>query len=98
MRLHRSAELGQVSLVALAVEQRPTELLLQQLDGTCQRRLGDVALLGGAGEVESLAQRDEVTGLVHFHRRRSSSSSNSLSHRSNWSRTAIAEAYRDRAH
>jgi hypothetical protein len=40
----------------LAMEQRPSELVLQQLDGTRQRRLGHVAFLGGAGEVQLLAQ------------------------------------------
>ena len=71
MRLHHPAELGQVRLVALAVEQQPAQLLLEQLDRAGQRGLGDVALLGRAREVERLAQRHEVADLVHFHRRRS---------------------------
>ena len=69
MRLHDPPELGQMGLVALAIEQRAAQLLLEQLDRAGQRGLGDVALLRGAREIERLAQRHEVAGLVHFHRR-----------------------------
>ena len=59
--------------MALAPEQEPAELLLELLDGAGQRRLGDVAVLGGAGEVERLAHREEVADLVHLHRGHSTS-------------------------
>ena len=69
MRLHDPPELGEMGLVALAIEQRAAHLLLEQLDGTGQRGLGDVAPLRGAREIERLAQRHEVAGLVHLHGR-----------------------------
>ena len=56
-----------MGLVALAIEQWAAELVLEQLDRAGQRRLGDVALLRGAREIERLAQRHEVAGLMHFH-------------------------------
>ena len=46
--LHHAAELGQVRVGALAMEQRAAELLLEQLDGPGERGLRDVAALGGA--------------------------------------------------
>ena len=69
LRAHQAAEVGQVGEMALAPEQEPAELLLELLDRARQRRLGDVAVLGGAGEVQRLADREEVADLMHFHRR-----------------------------
>ena len=66
--LDQLAEVGQVSEVALAPEQEPAELVLQLLDCAGERRLGDVTLLGRAGEVQGLAYREEVADLMHFHR------------------------------
>jgi hypothetical protein len=56
-----------VGVVALAVEQRPAQLVLELLDGAGQRRLADVALLRGAGEVEGARESDEIAHLLHFH-------------------------------
>src|SRR5829696_6243905 len=52
---------------ALAVEQRAAELALEKLDRPRQRRLRDVAALGGAGEVQFLGDRQEIADLVHLH-------------------------------
>jgi hypothetical protein len=57
-----------VGEVALAPEQESAELVLQLLDGAGERRLGDVTLLGRAGEVQGLAYREEVADLMHLHR------------------------------
>src|SRR5262249_36509757 len=51
----------------LAVKQRSTQLPLQRADGGGQRGLRDAAAAGCAGEIELLAQRQEVTDLVHLH-------------------------------
>ena len=59
LRAHQPAEVGQVGEVPLAPEQETAELLLELLDGAGQGRLGDVALLGRAGEVEGLAHREK---------------------------------------
>ena len=52
---------------ALAVEQRAAHLVLELLDGAGQRRLRHVTALGGAGEVQVLAEREEIADLMHFH-------------------------------
>lgn len=65
--LERAAELGEMGVGALAMEQRAAHLLLELLDGAGQRGLRDVAALGGAGEVQVLAERKEIAHLVHFH-------------------------------
>ena len=65
--LERAAELGEVRVGALAVEQRPAKLLLELLDGAGQRGLRDVAALGRAREIQLLAEREEVADLMHFH-------------------------------
>jgi hypothetical protein len=53
---HRLTELAQMGACPLAMEQEPTELVLKLLDGARQRRLGHVAPLGRAREVELLAE------------------------------------------
>jgi hypothetical protein len=65
--LHHPSQLGQVGIAPLAVEERSAELVLELLDGAGERRLADVALLRGAGEIEHLRQRHEVADLLHFH-------------------------------
>ena len=67
MRLHHRAELGEVRVRPLAMEQQAAELLFQQLDRPRQRRLGDVALLGGLGEVQLIRDGQEITDLMHLH-------------------------------
>ncbi len=67
IRQHHPSKLGQMRIAALAVEQRAAELMLKLLDGARQRRLADVALLGGAREVQRLAEREKVTDLMEFH-------------------------------
>lgn len=52
----------------LPVKQQPAELILQQLDGALEGGLRDVALLRRAGEIQFLADREEVSDLMHFHR------------------------------
>src|SRR4030095_14881389 len=52
---------------ALAVEEGAAQLLLERLDGARQRRLRDMAALGGAREIELCAQRKEIANLMHFH-------------------------------
>src|SRR6516164_8188202 len=51
----------------LSVKQRSAKIPLQRADGGGQRGLRDVAAAGCAGEAELLAQRQEVTDLVHLH-------------------------------
>src|SRR5262245_21595281 len=51
----------------LALEQRTAQLPLQRADGVGQRRLGDAAASGRAGEIALRAQRQEVADLMHLH-------------------------------
>src|SRR5262249_11125208 len=51
----------------LSVKERSAEIPLQRADGGGQRGLRDTAAAGCAGEIELLAQRQEVTDLVHLH-------------------------------
>ena len=53
---HCLAKFAQMRSRPLAMKQQPSELVLQQLDGTRQRRLGHVAFFGCPGEVQLLAQ------------------------------------------
>ncbi len=64
---HRPAQLGEMSVLAFPVEQRAPELSFEVLDGAGQAWLRNVALLGGAGEVEGLAKGLEVFYLVVLH-------------------------------
>jgi hypothetical protein len=67
MRADHLSEFGQIGVAALAPEQRPTELVLQHLNRARQRRLRDVALVGGAREVQLPGDRQEIANLMHFH-------------------------------
>src|SRR6516164_1354102 len=60
-------ELGQVCEMALAVKQRAPKLPLQLLNRARERRLRDVALLGGTREVQLLCDCEKITNLMHFH-------------------------------
>jgi hypothetical protein len=53
--------------IALASKQLAAQLFLELLDGTRQRRLRDVTLLGRAREVQQTGDGQEVSDLVHFH-------------------------------
>ena len=64
---HHAPEFGEMGLVALAVEEPPAELGLQRLDGARQRRLGDVAALRRAGEIQLPRQGEEIANLLHLH-------------------------------
>ncbi len=60
-RVHALAELGQLRGRPLAPEQVAAEFSLELLDRARQRRLGDVALVGGAREVQRPRDGKEVT-------------------------------------
>ena len=66
-RIHPLAERRQHGARPLAAEQIAAQLAFQQLDGARQRRLRDVALLGGAREVQRPGDSQEIPDLVHFH-------------------------------
>jgi hypothetical protein len=53
--------------MALASEQRTTQFRLELLDRGGERRLGDVAAFRGAREIQSFAECQEVSNLMHFH-------------------------------
>ena len=67
MRLDQPAEIGQVGQLTLAPQQQPAELPLELLDRAGQRRLRHTALLGRAGEVQGVGDRQEIADLVHLH-------------------------------
>jgi hypothetical protein len=68
IRLDRAAELREMRIGALAVEQRPAELFFQHLDGPRERGLADIADLSRTGEIQFVAKRQKITDLMHFHR------------------------------
>ena len=68
-RVHAQAELGQLRGGALAAKQIAAEFGLKLFDRPRQRRLGDVALVGGAREVEHTRDGEEVANLMHLHDR-----------------------------
>jgi hypothetical protein len=61
------AELRQVSVSTLAVEESAAQFFLELPDRPCQRRLSHMAALSRMGEVKVLAQGQEVSHLMHFH-------------------------------
>ena len=67
MRPHHPSELSQVGVCPLAIYEGAAELLLEKLDGPGERRLGDIASLGRPGEVELLAEGEEIADLMHLH-------------------------------
>jgi hypothetical protein len=58
---------GELRVRAFATEKVPAELSLELPNGAGERRLGDVAFLGGAREVERPRDREEVADLMQFH-------------------------------
>ena len=67
--MHALAEFGQLRGGPLAAKQIAAEFGFELLDGPRQRRLRDVALVGGAREVEHARNREEVANLMHLHGR-----------------------------
>lgn len=67
-RQHLLPQVGQLREVAFPQQQWASQFVLQLLDRLGQRRLGHVALLRRAGEVEGLRDRQEVSDLVQLHR------------------------------
>ena len=68
-RMHALTEFGQLRGRPLAPEQVAAEFRLELLDRSRQRRLGNVAFVRGAREVEHARDREEVANLMHFHDR-----------------------------
>jgi len=66
LRPHGGAEPGQAR-PRLAVEQRCAEFVLELANRVGQRRLGNAAAPGGAGEVQLLARREKIDDLPDFH-------------------------------
>jgi hypothetical protein len=56
-----------VRIVALTGEQQAAQLVFHLLNRPRQRRLADVAHLGSLGEVQRLAERQEITDFMQFH-------------------------------
>ncbi len=67
--MHALAEFGQLRGGPFAPEQVAAEFGLELLDRPRQRRLGDVALVGGAREIQRPRDGEEVPYLMHFHDR-----------------------------
>src|SRR5258708_5532701 len=67
LRADELAEIGEMRAASLASEEQPAKLLLDLLDRPCQRWLGHVRALGGSGEIQCLAYRQEIADLVHLH-------------------------------
>jgi hypothetical protein len=76
---HHAPEPGQGDR-RLSVKQRSVQIPLQRADSGGQRGLLDAAAAGCTGEIELLAQRQEVTDLVHLHWFIASLSSASATH------------------
>jgi hypothetical protein len=68
-RVHAQAELSQLRGGALAAKKIAAEFCLKLFDRPRQRRLGHIALVGGAGEVEHTRDGEEVANLMHLHDR-----------------------------
>src|ERR1700751_1312 len=67
MRPDQTAKIGEMSQKVLTPKQQPAELLFELTHGTRQSRLADIADFCRAGEVQSLAQSEEIADLVHLH-------------------------------
>src|SRR4051812_30279375 len=93
--MHALAEFGQLRGGSFAAKQIAAEFCLELLDRPRQRWLGDVALVGGAREVEHTRDSQEVANLMHLHGRtpdRIIEPNYPISRRKD-TRTAIAPAY-----
>ncbi len=67
--MHALTEFGQLRGGTFAPEKVAAEFGLQLFDRPRQRRLRDIALVGGAREVEHARDREEVANLMHLHGR-----------------------------
>ena len=67
MRFDQPAEIGQMRQLALAAQQQAAKLLFELLDRAGQRRLRDMALLGRAGEIQRVGDRQKIADLMHLH-------------------------------
>jgi hypothetical protein len=68
IRLDGAAELREMRVGTLAVEQGPAELRFQHPDGARERWLADIAAESRTGEIQFVAKRQKITDLMHFHR------------------------------
>ena len=66
-RQHELSEIRQLGQSAFPMNQVTSQFVLQLLQGLCERRLGDVALLGRASEVERLRQCEKVAYVLKLH-------------------------------
>jgi len=64
---HPLAQLGDDGVRPFTAEQVAAKLLLELADRARQRGLRDIALFGGAREIEHARDRQEVSDLMHFH-------------------------------
>ncbi len=67
IRQHYPAQLGEVSVLAFAMEQRTAEFRFEVLDGAGQAWLRDVGLLRRPGEIQVFRHRQEVLDLMQLH-------------------------------
>jgi hypothetical protein len=67
VRAGHVAKVREAGRFTFAVRERPSKLLLEELDGARQRGLRHIAPLAGASEIQLLGQREEVTNLMHLH-------------------------------
>jgi hypothetical protein len=65
--MHALAEFGQLCGRTLAAEQITAEFAFEMFDRARERRLRDIALLGGAREVPRPRDCEEIPNLMHFH-------------------------------
>ena len=95
-RMHAQAEFGQLRGRPLAAEQVAAKFGLELLDRPRQRRLGDVALVGGAREIQRPRDGEEISDLMHFHDRAAPIrlACKLADEARNDTQTAIAAAYR----
>jgi hypothetical protein len=68
-RVHPLAKFGQLRRRPFAPEQIAAQFRLELFDRSGQRRLGHVAVFGGAREVERPRDGKEIPDLMHLHNR-----------------------------
>jgi hypothetical protein len=56
-----------VGVRALAIYECAAKLFFEKPNGAGERRLSDIASLGGPGEVQLLAEGEEIADLMHLH-------------------------------